>query len=128
MPDQSSFPNVSLDSIQEPTIENVNLDRAAEAEALFYSAMDRAGKENEFNRQEKLKKMFHSCAMWLLRVLAICIVLLIISRLSLLLIPTKCRWLSKEEINEIDQLFSYIIIGSVGSFVFKYFQNNIDRS
>lgn len=109
--------------------ENVNIvasDAAArEEQQKQYDPFEGQRAKNSFDQQEKLKKIFHKCALGILILLAVCLGIILVSRLGLIILPTSRRWLNKDEIGEIDHVISYIVVGSVGSFVLKYYQNNI---
>lgn len=81
--------------------------------------------KNAHEQQESLKKIFHTLASVVLFTLGWSVVILILVRLIILISPTECHWLSETQIEKIDQLFNYIIVGSVGSSVFGYFKKNI---
>ncbi len=81
---------------------------------------------NDHNRSETFKDIFHFSIGFVLRILLWGSALILIVRIWHLVIPSWQRWLSEDELGEIDKLLSYIIVGSFGSFVMKYMQKNID--
>lgn len=116
----------NLDLIRSEPIDG-GLSDGAKEQKEGYDKFNDARATNRFTQEESIKKIFHFCAINILRLLAFCVGLLIATRLIHLIFPLTWRWLAKEQIDEMDILFNYIIVGSVGSFVFKYFQNNIAK-
>jgi len=114
-----------LDKISEHPQINSNDAKAKEEEKEEYDKYADRRAESSFNQQEALKKIFHICALAILILLAICLGFLILVRFFLIVLPTCRRWLGPDEIAEIDRAISYVVVGSVGSFVLKYYQNNI---
>jgi cytochrome b subunit of formate dehydrogenase len=83
------------------------------------------GEESAFNRSEKIKDVFAWLAKFILIVLSILLLFVIGIRIWHLLLGCHWTWLNEEQLSEIDQLFNYLIVGSLGSSLFKYFQHNI---
>jgi uncharacterized protein YqhQ len=81
--------------------------------------------KNSHVQQEALKRTFHVLASVILYILGVSVAILLLVRLFILIAPTEYHWLTVEKIEKIDQLFNYIIVGSVGTSVLKYFQKNI---
>jgi len=81
--------------------------------------------KNSHLQQESLKKTFHTLASVILYILGGSVAILMLVRLFILIAPIEYHWLTVENVEKIDQLFNYIIVGSVGTSVLKYFQKNI---
>jgi hypothetical protein len=74
-------------------------------------------KDNDLRRHDKLKGVFHWVVVWGIRIAFGIFLIVFLIRVSHLVLPSYCRWLTNDDIQGIDKLF---FSGTIGGVIGRY--------
>lgn len=85
---------------------------------------DSLSEENKFAREEGLKRLFYTIFHWMIIILSVVAAFVFVFRASHLVLPAHYQWLTREQLQAIDNIF---YSGAIGGILGGYLRDKMQK-